>query len=138
MTAFLYRPGRLSFRKRRLLVLIWVALLAAAVLAAVKAPAAADDGVSIPGTESQDAFDLLDRRLPGVNSDGAEARIVFVAPDGQKITASANRAAVEEVVDEVGRGSQVAGALSPSAPGRSARTVRRRTPPSPTGRRSAS
>lgn len=115
MATFLYRLGLLSFRKRRLVVLIWVALLAAAVLAAVRAPAAADDGGSIPGTESQEVFDLLDRRFPGVNSDGAEARIEFVAPDaaGQKITASANRAAVDKVFDEVGGGSQVAGALSP-------------------------
>ncbi|MEE1740531.1 MMPL family transporter [Streptomyces sp. BE147] len=113
MATFLHRLGRLSFRRRRLVVLIWLALLAAGTFAAVKAPAAADDGVSIPGTESQKAFDLLDQRFPGVNSDGAEARIVFVVPDGQKITASANRAAVEHVVEEVGGGSQVAAALSP-------------------------
>ncbi|MEU9285833.1 MMPL family transporter [Streptomyces sp. NPDC048275] len=39
--------------------------------------------------------------------------IVFVAPDGQKITAAENKAVVDELVDEASEGSQVVGAVSP-------------------------
>ncbi|MEU9607212.1 MMPL family transporter [Streptomyces sp. NPDC048057] len=113
MASLLYRLGRLSFRRRRYFALLWVALLAACAFAAVSAPAAEDKGFSVPGTESQKAFDLLDERFPGQNSEGADARIVFAAPDGQKVTAGDTRAAVDKVVDEVAGGPQVKEALSP-------------------------
>ncbi|MDQ1022132.1 hypothetical protein QFZ43_008681 [Streptomyces afghaniensis] len=49
----------------------------------------------MPGTESQQAFDLLDERFPPTNSQGAEARLVLQAPYGQRVTARQNKAAVE-------------------------------------------
>ncbi|MGW1106074.1 MMPL family transporter [Streptomyces sp. NPDC002540] len=113
MATFLYRLGRFSFRRRRLVALLWVVVLAACAFAAAKAPTAPEDGFSMPGTESQKAFDLLDRRFPGGNSNAADARIVFVAPEGQKITAGPNKAAVERIVADVAAGSQVKGALDP-------------------------
>ncbi|MFD6433678.1 MMPL family transporter [Streptomyces venezuelae] len=116
MASLLYRLGRLSFRRRRCFALLWVAILAACSFAALSAPAAEEDGFSIPGTESQKAFDLLDERFPGDNAEGADARIVFAAPDGQKVTARENRAAVEKVVDAVARGEQVKDASDPFAP----------------------
>ncbi|MEW2394176.1 MMPL family transporter [Streptomyces venezuelae] len=116
MASLLYRLGRLSFRQRRYFALLWVAVLAACSFAALSAPAAEEDGFSIPGTESQKAFDLLDERFPGDNAEGADARIVFAAPDGQKVTARENRAAVEKVVATVARGEQVKDASNPFAP----------------------
>ncbi|WP_419998751.1 MMPL family transporter [Streptomyces boninensis] len=115
MASYLYRLGRLSFRKRRCFALVWVVLLAACAFLAATAPAAEDDGFSMPGTESQKAFDLLDDRFPGGTSEGADARIVFAAPDGQKVTAGDHRAAVDRVVDEVAAGAQVKEAQSPFA-----------------------
>lgn len=113
VATFLYRLGRFSFRRRRLVALLWVVVLAACAFAAAKAPAAPEDGFSMPGTESQKAFDLLDQRFPGSNSNSADARIVFVAPKGQKVTASANKAAIEKIVADVAGGDQVKGALDP-------------------------
>ncbi|MFJ9680067.1 MMPL family transporter [Streptomyces sp. NPDC101194] len=113
MATFLYRLGRFSFRRRRLVALLWVVVLAACAFAAAKAPTAPEDGFSMPGTESQKAFDLLDQRFPGGNSNAADARIVFVAPEGQRITAGPNKAAVEKIVADVAAGSQVKGALNP-------------------------
>ncbi|MCX5110937.1 MMPL family transporter [Streptomyces sp. NBC_00378] len=113
MAVFLYRLGRFSFRRRRLVALLWVVVLAACAFAAAKAPAAPEDGFSMPGTESQKAFDLLDQRFPGGNSDAADARIVFVAPEGQKVTAGPNKAAIERIVADVAGGDQVKGALDP-------------------------
>ncbi|MFJ7195745.1 MULTISPECIES: MMPL family transporter [unclassified Streptomyces] len=113
MATFLYRLGRFSFRRRRLVALLWVVVLAACAFAAAKAPTAPEDGFSMPGTESQKAFDLLDQRFPGGNSNAADARIVFVAPEGQKVTAGPNRAAIEKIVADVAGGDQVKGALDP-------------------------
>ncbi|MFH8513811.1 MMPL family transporter [Streptomyces gelaticus] len=113
MATFLYRLGRSSFRRRRLVALLWAVVLAACAFAAAKAPAAAEDGFSMPGTESQKAFDLLDQRFPGGNSNTADARIVLVAPEGQKVTAGPNKAAIEKIVADVAGGDQVKGALDP-------------------------
>jgi len=115
MATLLYRLGRTAFRWRWFVTLLWVAVLGAVGFAAAKAPAAPDDGFTMPGIESQRAFDLLEQRFPGTAADGASARIVFVAPNGEKVTATENRAAIEKLVTEAADGSQVASAVNPFA-----------------------
>ncbi|WP_262062940.1 MMPL family transporter [Streptomyces sp. STR69] len=115
MATLLYHLGRVAFRWRWLVTLLWVAVLGAVGFAATKAPAAPDDGFTMPGIESQKAFDLLEQRFPGTAADGASARIVFVAPNGEKVTATENRAAIEKLVTEAADGSQVASAVDPFA-----------------------
>jgi RND superfamily putative drug exporter len=112
----LYRIGRWSFRRRRRVAGFWLAVFVAAGVAAATAPQAEDENISMPGTESQKAFDLLEERFPGGDSQGAEARLVFLAPDGQKVTAADNRAAIEHALDSLG-GRQVAQTTDPFAEG---------------------
>ncbi|MFJ9695965.1 MMPL family transporter [Kitasatospora sp. NPDC101183] len=113
MATFLYRMGRWAFARRKLVTLIWVAVLAVCGVFAAKAPAAPDDGFAMPGTEAQKAFDLMNERFPGGHADGATARIVFVAPNGQKITAAPNQQAVEKTVGELAHAEQVTSAVDP-------------------------
>lgn len=114
MATFLYKLGRLAFRRRWYVALIWVTLLALAGTGAATASKATNDSFSIPGTEAQHAFDLLEKRFPGQRADGASARLVFKAPEGQKITDSKNTAKVEKVVAELkGGGSQVESVADP-------------------------
>ncbi|MGW2205608.1 MMPL family transporter [Streptomyces sp. NPDC001774] len=114
MATFLYKLGRSAFRRRRLVALLWVALLALAGVGAATAPAATSSSFSIPGTEAQKAFDLLEQRFPGGNADGGTARVVFKAPEGQKMTDAANKAKVQDVVDELRAGSdEVASVVDP-------------------------
>lgn len=105
MATFLYKLGRFAFRRRRFVALIWVALLAVAGVGAATAAAPAADSFSIPGTEAQRAFDLLDQRFPGTNADGATARVVFRAPAGETMKDPANKAAVERTVHALQSGS---------------------------------
>ncbi|MGY0017919.1 MMPL family transporter [Streptomyces sp. cg35] len=98
MATFLYKLGKLAFRRRHFVALIWVALLTLAGVGAASAPTAASSSFSIPGTEAQKAFDLLDQRFPGSAADGATARVVFKAPAGEKLTGAANKADVEDTV----------------------------------------
>ncbi|MEW2624611.1 MMPL family transporter [Streptomyces sp. NPDC048106] len=63
----------------------------------------------MPGIESQQPYDLMQERFPGATADSAGATVVFVAPHGQKVTASDNRQAIVETVEALGGGSQVAG-----------------------------
>ncbi|MEV6698286.1 MULTISPECIES: MMPL family transporter [unclassified Streptomyces] len=114
MATFLYKLGKLAFRRRHFVALIWVALLTLAGVGAASAPTAASSSFSIPGTEAQKAFDLLDQRFPGSSADGATARVVFQAPDGEKITSAANKAEVTQTVADLKSGSkQVAAAADP-------------------------
>ncbi|MFD6079084.1 MMPL family transporter [Streptomyces hydrogenans] len=105
MATFLYKLGRTAFRRRRLVALLWVALLALAGVGAATAPAATSSSFSIPGTEAQRAFDLLEERFPGAGADGATARIVFKAPDGGSMNDAAPKAVVEETVAALKSGS---------------------------------
>ncbi|MFG3262844.1 MMPL family transporter [Streptomyces bobili] len=114
MATLLYRLGRTAFRRRWLVALLWALLLGAVGLGAAKAPAAGDDGTSfMPGIEAQKAFDLIGERFPGSDADGADARIVFIAPDGGKVTAAGHRAVVDTLVSEAAEGPQVDSVTDP-------------------------
>ncbi|MFF5968054.1 MMPL family transporter [Streptomyces collinus] len=113
MATFLYKLGRLSYRRRHFVALIWVALLTLAGVGAASAPAAGNSSFSIPGTEAQKAFDLLEQRFPGTSADGATARVVFKAPSGEKMTDPGNKATVKETVKELSDGSEVVRVTDP-------------------------
>ncbi|OIK07257.1 MMPL family transporter [Streptomyces monashensis] len=115
MATFLYKLGRLAFRRRHFVALIWVALLTLAGVGAASAPPAGSTSFSIPGTEAQKAFDLLEQRFPGMSADGATARVVFKAPAGEKMTDQLNKAAVEKTVKELGSGPEVVSVADPYA-----------------------
>ncbi|RKS76155.1 RND superfamily putative drug exporter [Actinomadura pelletieri DSM 43383] len=113
MATLLYRLGRGAFRRRFPVALLWLAALAAAFLGSASAGEAPSDSFTMPGIESQKAFDHINEKFPGVAADGADARVVFIAPKGRRITAPENRAPVDALVTEVARGPQVADVESP-------------------------
>ncbi|MEZ7005076.1 MMPL family transporter [Streptomyces sp. AD55] len=113
MATFLYKLGRLAFRRRHFVALIWVALLTLAGVGAAQAPPAGNGSFSIPGTEAQRAFDLLEQRFPGQSADGATARVVFKAPADQKMTDPANKSVVDKAVGELADGSEVVAVADP-------------------------
>ncbi|WP_053206802.1 MMPL family transporter [Jiangella muralis] len=113
MATFLYRLGRFSYRRRGVVLAIWLGLVALFGVGASTLSGPTSDTFSIPGTESQEAFDLLEERFPGGNTDGATARVVFAAPDGQTLTDPANQAAVEDVLTDLSTAPQVADVPDP-------------------------
>ncbi|MER5491284.1 MMPL family transporter [Streptomyces sp. NPDC002490] len=113
MATFLYKVGRLAFRRRHFAALIWVALLTLAGVGAASAPAPGAGSFSIPGTEAQRAFDLLEERFPGSAADGATARVVFKAPEGQTMNDAAHKAVVQDAVEKLGEDKQVANVTDP-------------------------
>ncbi|MEU4288098.1 MMPL family transporter [Kribbella sp. NPDC026596] len=113
MATYLYRLGRFAFRRRRLVVLVWLGLLAAGIAGAATLSGPTANGFSIPGTESQRAVDLLQDRFPQADADSATARIVFQAPDGQKLTDVANTAQVQQTLGRITDAPQVARVLDP-------------------------
>ncbi|MGA8978467.1 MAG: hypothetical protein WB473_05050 [Pedococcus sp.] len=85
MATVLYRIGRLGFRRRGIVVSVWLVLLGALVAAVTTVGTAPTTGVSIPGTESQRALDSLAREFP--QAGGAAGTVVVRAPEGQSVVA---------------------------------------------------
>ncbi|WP_199520804.1 MMPL family transporter [Jiangella anatolica] len=113
MATILARLGRFAFRRRRAVVLAWLAVLGAAIVAGLTAPPAPPDDFSMPGTESQQTFELMRERFPGLAAEAGGATMVFVAPDGQDVGAEPNRSAIESAVRELAGGEQVASVADP-------------------------
>ncbi|MFG3258523.1 MMPL family transporter [Streptomyces sp. NPDC048172] len=111
MATFLARVGRSAFRRRWLVMLLWVVLLGAAGAGAAGA-GTGSSAITIPGTEAQKAFDLLDERVPEMHADGATARVVLRAPDGEKVTGPAQKEQVERVVGDLKASSDEVGAVT--------------------------
>ncbi|WP_119727546.1 MMPL family transporter [Thermomonospora amylolytica] len=119
MATLLYRLGRLSARRRLAVIGIWLVLLAAAVAGTAASGAQTDDEFRIPGTESQQALDVLAERFPAAS--GTSAQIVFAAPEGGTVTTPQARAAIGRAVSAAGTAPQVAAVVDPFT----ARTVSR-------------
>ncbi|GAA1981620.1 MMPL family transporter [Amycolatopsis minnesotensis] len=113
MATLLYRLGRSSFRRRWLVVGVWAAVLIALGLGALTLSGTTTNAVTIPGTESQRAIDHLKERFPQASAGGGTARVAIAAPDGQKLTDPANRAAVEQVVAKLKAAPQVGTVVDP-------------------------
>ena len=93
MATYLYRLGGWAFRRRRTVLLAWIAVLGLVVASAAAFSGQTNSKFSVPGTESQQAQDLLEQKFPGAG--GASARMVFAAPEGEKLTDKENKDAVE-------------------------------------------
>ncbi|GEB55133.1 MMPL family transporter [Streptomyces gardneri] len=113
MATFLSRLGRFAFRRRGLVVLLWLLALVGAGVAASTAAAPPADTFSMPGTESQKAFDLLQEKFPDARADGAAARVVIRAPGTEKLTSPTRRAQVEQLVKDLSATPQVARVAGP-------------------------
>jgi RND superfamily putative drug exporter len=111
MSNLLYRLGHASVRHRRVVLLSWLAVLVSMIVLSSTAGGSASDSFTIPDTESQRAYDLLDERFAA--EAGSDARVVFAAPDGGSLDDAASRAAVEATLAEIAEQPDVVGVTDP-------------------------
>ncbi|MDN3242751.1 MMPL family transporter [Glycomyces tritici] len=115
MATFLYRLGRGSFRLRWLVLAVWVLVLGGVLTAAATMQQETNPEFVLPGTESQEAFDLLEARFPDANADGGTAQIVFESENGEPLTADANKAVIDDLAAHMLDSPQIAAVTSPFA-----------------------
>ncbi|TCO19805.1 RND superfamily putative drug exporter [Kribbella steppae] len=107
MATILARLGRFAFKRRGPVVLAWLVILAGALFGGLTAPSVPDDDFSVPGVESQRAFELMQERFAGLTADAGGATVVFVAPEGKAVTSAPFKSAIESALERLGDGDQV-------------------------------
>ena len=113
MTGVLYRIGWACVRHRVAVVAAWLALAAVAVALAGALGSRASDDISLPGTGSQRATDLLARGFPA-QANGSSP-IVLRAPPGRRVTEQRYADAIGRSVDALAADPHVAKVVSPLA-----------------------
>ncbi|MFI5890228.1 MMPL family transporter [Actinoplanes sp. NPDC051513] len=112
MATLLYRLGRFSFRRRKLVGLLWVAVLVLFGVGAATLSGPTSDAFSIPGTESSRALAILEEKFGG-GADGASAKVVFTVTGDAKLTGTTQKAAIEKAVAALEKAPQVTSVADP-------------------------
>ncbi|GAA3853561.1 MMPL family transporter [Streptomyces lacrimifluminis] len=115
MAVLLHRLGHSAYRHRKLVLGIWLFVLAALITCVGVFGGKLDDRFAVPGTESQRALDSLSKTLP--EASGASAQIVFTAPKGHQVTEAAYAATITRTVTEAGKAPQVSAVVDPRTSG---------------------
>ena len=113
MATLLYRLGRFSYRRRGLALTAWIAVLVLLGVGAIALSGPMASTVSIPGTESQQAIDLLQQRMPEASLGNASARIVFTTDEVGKVTDPETVGAIQQVLKKVAAQPHVAAVIDP-------------------------
>ncbi|MFG3699962.1 MMPL family transporter [Micromonospora sp. NPDC047620] len=111
MATLLYRLGRGSMRRRRLVAAIWLVVLVGLGLAAATLRGPMADNFTMPGTESQRALDLLAEQFPAAS--GATGTIAVKAPAEGALGSPQGQAVVRELAQEAATLPGVVGAVDP-------------------------
>ncbi|MFF7163812.1 MMPL family transporter [Streptomyces sp. NPDC008086] len=115
MAVLLHRLGRSAFRHRKLVLGIWLVVLAALITCVGVFGGKLDDRFTVPGTESQRALDTLGKTLP--EASGVNAQIVFTAPEGSRVTDARFTAAIAGAEVAAAKAPQVSAVMGPAATG---------------------
>ncbi|MFE9764220.1 MMPL family transporter [Streptomyces sp. NPDC005808] len=113
MSVYLFRLARWAFRRRRLVLALWILAAGTAITLSVVGGGKTDDTFTVPGTESQRATNLLKEKLPALS--GGQTQIVFATHGDTKVTDSSYKAGIEASVDALQKVPQVGLVTDPFA-----------------------
>jgi len=105
------RLGRWVARRHRWTALFWVALVILGGYLNAADKSSVSDDFSIPGTDSQAAYELLQDGFSSQNA--ATATVVYTVPEGQEITDPANAATIASITAALGKAEGVASVADP-------------------------
>ena len=120
MARFLSRIGAFAHRHRLSVIAVWLVVLFGGTAGAVTLAGETSSSFSIPGQESTTALERIGQEF---GTDGAQAKVVVRAPEGQTLTTPENAKALGDLVASSG-----ACPASSRPPTRWTRRRRRSTP----------
>jgi len=113
MTSVLYRLGHTCVRRRWIVLALWLTVFAGLAVAARTVGPNVNDNLTLPGTDSQQASDLLAARFPQ-QANGTNP-VVMTAPAGAKLTDSTYEKPIDDAVSALRKDPDVRQATSPLA-----------------------
>jgi RND superfamily putative drug exporter len=112
MSSYLYRLARFAFHRRRLVLAVWLAAAIAAIAIAQLSGGKTNDNFTIPGTEAQNAANVLSAKLPAFG--GGQSTIVFATINsGTKVTSPSIKAAIQTAMGKLKAVPQVSAVVDP-------------------------
>jgi RND superfamily putative drug exporter len=111
VTGVLFHLARFCGRHKLVVLGTWLAIFVALALVARAAGTNVNDNVTLPGTGSQNATDLLSERFPS-QANGTNP-VVLTAPKGETITASKYKKPIDDTVKALKADPDVHSATSP-------------------------
>ena len=113
MTSVLYRLGHVCVRRRWIVLALWLTVFAGLAVVARTVGPNVNDNLTLPGTDSQKASDLLAARFPQ-QANGTNP-VVMTAPAGAKLTDSTYEKPIDDAVSALRKDPDVRQATSPLA-----------------------
>lgn len=105
MSVLLYRLGKLAFRRWYVVLPIWIVglIVLGGVASSISKPY--EDSFDAPGLPSERATEIMDEHFPGMSkefdTDAVTGSYVIEAPEGETLTDPENRAAVDQLVNDI-------------------------------------
>ncbi|MFJ2827867.1 MMPL family transporter [Streptomyces sp. NPDC087263] len=113
MSVYLFRLARWAFRRRRLVLALWILAAGTAITLSVVGGGKTDNTFTVPGTESQRATNLLKEKLPALS--GGQTQIVFATHGDTKVTDPSYKAGIEASIEGLKKVPQVGLVTDPFA-----------------------
>ena len=92
MSTYLFRLARFAYHRRRLVLGVWLVVLIGIIALATGLGGKENNNFTIPGTEAQNASNVLSAKLPALA--GGSTQVVFAAPAGSTVNTAAAKAAI--------------------------------------------
>ncbi|MCX4093813.1 MMPL family transporter [Nocardia sp. alder85J] len=105
MSVYLYRWGKFAFRRKWIVLPVWLLIIVALGALGVGLKKPVKDDFNMPNLPSARATEILDKQFPGMSAqfkfDAVTGTYVVGAPAGQKLTDPNNRAALTALVQKL-------------------------------------
>lgn len=111
MAEKLYKLGRWSAVNRLKMIAAWILILGILITLGLTFKGETTNKLSIPGTESQDAVDMLNKEFPSGNS--GSIQVIFKAPQGQTLEDEKIKEAIVSFIDASKKDTAVMAAIDP-------------------------
>ncbi|WP_186627274.1 MMPL family transporter [Rhodococcus sp. BP22] len=115
MATYLYRIGKFAYRRKGIVIALWLAILVLAGIGASTLSGPTANSFNIPGTPAQSALDLQSERFGDAEDPltAVSANYVFAAPDGQSLDTPAYTAAIDATIAEIDKIDDVEASAKP-------------------------
>jgi putative drug exporter of the RND superfamily len=111
VSIYLYRLAHLAFRRRRIVLALWLLAAIGAIVVAQASGGKTNDNFTIPGTEAQNASDVLKAKLPAFS--GGQSTVVFATHGTVKVTDPAVESVIQTAMAKLKTVPQVSTSTDP-------------------------